>query len=599
MPQQANESDFHPGGPPASSGRQGPRLRAVCIAMAAVLTAFTIAGCAGAWTDPATNVTNTGATARGLVFATEDATISYWFEYGPTKTHGSETTHRSLVINDRDNHPVSEALTGLDPGTTYHYRACAKEVIAVCSGDRSFTTSGGATQLSITAQPALYPDFDPAISDYVARCDGSSLDMNVVAPANTYVAIDGEEPRNGSFTTEVPLQANQAFSFVRSTGASQSTHHVRCLPADFPQWTFQRFAAPMQQWYVVAVGNYVFALDDRGVPVWWFRDTGRPSDAKYFDDGTFVWGTDRDTDQARYEVHELDGDKLRDLRTVGTETDAHDIQLLDNGNYLMMSYKPRETTVDLSQYPTGPTDATVLDAELQEIDPDDPTNPAWTWNSKDHVGIDEIGHWWEDFVRDSFVNGGYDIVHINSAEVSNSAVIISLRHADGVYKIDRATGEIIWKLGGIQTPESLQVLGDPHASHPLAGQHDARILPDGTLTLFENGAHVSDSSPFHRPPRAVRYEIDEDAGTATLLESVSDADVSAALCCGSARRSDSGSWLVGWGGLINPISEFTAAGVRTFKLNFPGTWSYRAHPIPQGELSRAALRAGMDAQHPR
>jgi hypothetical protein len=183
--------------------------------------------------------------------------------------------------------------------------------------------------------------------------------------------------------------------------------------------------------------------------------------------------------------------------------------------------------------------------------------------------------------------------------MNGDSVLISMRHTDGIYKIDRTTGDIVWKLGGTATPESLIVQDDPEAAHPLAGQHDARILPDGTLTAFDNGAFVSDSAPVHRAPRGVRYAIDEGAGTATLLESVEDSDVSAAICCGSARRSATGSWLIGWGGVFNPISEFTAAGVRTFKLDFPGTWSYRAHQVASGELSAAALRAGMDSQHPR
>jgi hypothetical protein len=142
----------------------------------------------------------------------------------------------------------------------------------------------------------------------------------------------------------------------------------------------------------------------------------------------------------------------------------------------------------------------------------------------------------------------------------------------------------------------LTVIGDPLGADPLGGQHDARTLADGTLTVHDNGTNKG------RPPRAVRYEIDETAGTATLLESVSDPDAPAAGCCGSARRSASGSWVASWGGLGNtehPVSEFKADGTQTFKLLFPGEFSYRANPVPFGELGRADLRDGMDAQHPR
>ena len=54
----------------------------------------------------------------------------------------------------------------------------------------------------------------------------------------------------------------------------------------------------------------------------------------------------------------------------------------------------------------------------------------------------------------------------------------------------------------------------------FGGQHDARVLSDGSVTIFDNGFH---SDPVLRhPPRAVRYAIDRGAGTATLLEQIND-----------------------------------------------------------------------------
>ena len=52
-----------------------------------------------------------------------------------------------------------------------------------------------------------------------------------------------------------------------------------------------------------------------------------------------------------------------------------------------------------------------------------------------------------------------------------------------------------------------------------------------------------------------------------------------------------------WGG--NPlITELTPSGTRVFGLTFNNQFSYRAVPVPFGQLSRQALRAGMDAQFP-
>src|SRR5205085_1925089 len=98
------------------------------------------------------------------------------------------------------------------------------------------------------------------------------------------------------------------------------------------------------------------------------------------------------------------------------------------------------------------------------------------------------------------------------------------------------------KLGGTTTPESLTIVGDDdHAPNHLGGQHDARILPDGTLSLHENGTGLG------RPPRAVRFRIDPIARTATLVETVVDPTIPTSLCCGSATRMPGGDWVMNWG----------------------------------------------------
>jgi hypothetical protein len=183
----------------------------------------------------------------------------------------------------------------------------------------------------------------------------------------------------------------------------------------------------------------------------------------------------------------------------------------------------------------------------------------------------------------------YDLVHVNAIEPAGDSVLISIRHTSSVYKVNRATGAIKWKLGGTQTARSLKVPDDPGA---FGGQHDVRLLPDGTITIHDNRTGTL------LPPRGSRYRIDEAAGTATLLEAVEDPDVVLSLCCGGARRLPGGNWVASWG--FNPlIRELTPTGKVVFTLRLGGTlFSYRAVPVRPGELSVRALRAGMDAMHP-
>ena len=209
---------------------------------------------------------------------------------------------------------------------------------------------------------------------------------------------------------------------------------------------------------------------------------------------------------------------------------------------------------------------------------------VWRWKSQDHIALAETGrHWpWA-------VDHGYDIAHWNSIEPVGDSVIASFRHFDAVYKIRKSTGEIVWKLGGTSTPERLKVNGDPYA-HTFGAQHDARLLPDGTLTVFDNRTNLREGAP-----RAVRFRIDEQNGTATLLESISDPAVSVSYCCGSARRLDNGQWLISWAAKNNPIGGYEPNGQRTFLLEFDSYFSSRAQPVPEGAVSALDLRQGMRA----
>ena len=117
-----------------------------------------------------------------------------------------------------------------------------------------------------------------------------------------------------------------------------------------------------------------------------------------------------------------------------------------------------------------------------------------------------------------------------------------------------------------------------------------RLLPGGSLTVFDNRSNLN------QPPRAVRYRIDEQNMTATLLQSISDPDVSVSNCCGSARRLGNEDWLIDWG-QNQPIGGYKPDGKRTFLLRFDSNYSYRAEPVPSGAVSAKDLRAAMSAMY--
>ena len=70
-------------------------------------------------------------------------------------------------------------------------------------------------------------------------------------------------------------------------------------------------------------------------------------------------------------------------------------------------------------------------------------------------------------------------------------VLFTFRHLDAIYKVNRFTGRIVWKLGGVHTSKSLTVKNDPDGSYPLGAQHDARVLGDGTVSIFNNNTGLA------------------------------------------------------------------------------------------------------------
>ena len=77
----------------------------------------------------------------------------------------------------------------------------------------------------------------------------------------------------------------------------------------------------------------------------------------------------------------------------------------------------------------------------------------------------------------------YDFFHVNSIQLlPNGNLLVSARHTWTVYEINKKAGAIVWGLGGKRSSFGF----GPGAN--FEWQHDAHLQPDGTLTLFDNGA---------------------------------------------------------------------------------------------------------------
>jgi len=102
------------------------------------------AGCAVGVRQPATDITDTIATLNGKVLSTTGGPGSWYFEYGPTPARTERTPVRSIDFEVNKSEPVSEPVSGLEPGTTYHFAVCAEDSEnpgePFCSPDQTFAS---------------------------------------------------------------------------------------------------------------------------------------------------------------------------------------------------------------------------------------------------------------------------------------------------------------------------------------------------------------------------------------------------------------------------------------------------------------------------
>jgi hypothetical protein len=160
----------------------------------------------------------------------------------------------------------------------------------------------------------------------------------------------------------------------------------------------------------------------------------------------------------------------------------------------------------------------------------------YEWNGWDRLEFEE---WIEPPRPDPDDQTGRDFDHPNGMGFDRDGnYIVSFRHLSQVMKIDAATGETIWRLGGRKN--EFTFINDPLGG--FSAQHSPRILPNGNLLLYDNGTS-------HEPQesRAVEYALDIAARTATLVWEFRHVPPIYTPAVGGAQRLKNGNTLVGFG----------------------------------------------------
>src|SRR5262249_28108787 len=143
-----------------------------------------------------------------------------------------------------------------------------------------------------------------------------------------------------------------------------------------------------------------------------------------------------------------------------------------------------------------------------------------------------------------------DYVHGNAVELdSDGNILISSRSMHEITKINRATGAVMWRFGLHALNNQFAFVNDARG---FKGQHDIRRLPNGNVTLLDNGTCFD--APLYS--RVVEYRLDEVNKVATLVREFRNAPDLYTPFMGNAQRREGGGTMIGWGG-TNPDPKVT------------------------------------------
>ena len=421
----------------------------------------------------------------------------------------------------------------------------------------------------------MRPAFDAETLHYSIGCgDSDSMSLTfAAADAQNRLSVDGAAYVNPgaeqSLTAAVAVrgQSDVTISVSNAIGA-ETQYVVHCMADDFGEFTSVKSAGATEELLLVPRDSYLLILDNNAVPR--FRRHLVDHEAQTY----FRFYPNGGNGEYRYSYsvahnrgHVILDENLEEIGRASTispvtSNDSHDFRVLDNGNYLLMTYQPgiRDfsflTFLDSNGAPFG-TDVRVSESWIQIVKP---TNTALlSWNSWDHMPLEDCTHHW-------FPPAFGRWAHVNSIEMTGGEIVASFRGCNRILGIDPSTGNVNWRIGPTNLsdaewassgkgPAPMDIVGDPQIQ--FCGQHAASILPNGNLLLYDNGANCSRNPwtgenlvrPDRTYGRAVEYYLDFEHDEVVYVRehSLNGTKNYIGWVRGNVSALENGDWLISWG----------------------------------------------------
>jgi MFS family permease len=246
-------------------------------------------------------------------------------------------------------------------------------------------------------------------------------------------------------------------------------------------------------------------------------------------------------------------------------------ELVIQGNHAWVTAN-RNVPRDLSKY-GGAYNGSLIDSAVQEYDLRT-GKLLRTWDALEHIPLGDS--------QATLPTNGFpwDAYHINAIDLQGDGTFVaSMRNTWAAYKVDIASGRIIWTLGGRHSSFRFG------SGAQFQWQHDVVLYPGSPyISVFDDhccqitggGTYVSPSAP----SRGLVLKVDQRARTATLAGQYFHGAGFDADYMGSIQPLAGGNELVGWGSAPY-LSEYSPSAQLLMDAVFPGhDLSYRARLEP-------------------
>ncbi len=437
----------------------------------------------------------------------------------------------------------------------------------------------GHIKIASDAQTVIYKPHDPFTPGENVRVNISNAGIQF----EYSFLVSGEESRDVLLEKDAPdMQVAKMSQNTATMGEPQVMPNGVSVPSYFPRMDISVNDNPADGYiFINNWGDPFFnmILEPDGSPIWYQISPADQRDMKVQKNGllTMLVRNGYPFGQGHIGLDNTYSVVDSFYATDGCSTDEHELQILEDGSYFVFGL--RTLTKDMSKIvPGGQKSAKISETGIQGFTPEGELIFHWrAWDNFDPV--DMIGYSPDDQPTDA----SFRFPHMNSLDIDDDGhIILSSKRLSEVTKINRQTGEIIWRLGGANN--EFEFIDDPLKG--FYNQHSVRALGNGHYTIFDNGC-------LHNPQvsRALEYKIDTTNMTATLVWSFIENPPTYAYHMGNVQRLPNGNTFINWA--VNDLpkaQEVTPDGRTVYSTNFADRYkTYRAFKFPWNGVAKAPV----------